>query len=393
MDIAALPRLPTATDSAPDAVPPRQGDAPAFTAVLHAAEGAGDLAAVEGLVRLRTARLPKLPETPADSGTPWIIDAHALAPPAVDAHGTETAAVEQGGEGKGGPRDDHAKKPLQTAAAGMPTPPTLLAAPVAGTIIPADTGVPAPDGTPAAAPLAGNLRRTANPLRTADDGPASPPTGPATTIRDAATTATGTPLTGAANASPVHTPPAALPGVDAVAAPQAATSLPGSPSVAHATAPAAGTPTPPPTTLLQAPVGTPAWQQELGQQLIRLGRHGDHQVRLQLHPAELGTLQVHLHFHHDHAQAQFLAAHAQARDAIQQALPQLREAFAQHGIALGEAMVGQQQQHPQERDASGQMAPWAGESGGDIAPTGTETRTPVHPAPLPLRIGGVDLYA
>ena len=122
-------------------------------------------------------------------------------------------------------------------------------------------------------------------------------------------------------------------------APQAAT---------HATAPAMVS-----TATLQAPVGSTPWQNELGQQLIRFSQRGDHQIELHLHPKELGPLQISLHVNDQVAQAHFFAAHAQVRDAVQQAIPQLREALAGQGIALGEAMVGQQQQQRQDSGSFG----------------------------------------
>ncbi|WP_410594391.1 flagellar hook-length control protein FliK, partial [Bacillus sp. SIMBA_074] len=42
------------------------------------------------------------------------------------------------------------------------------------------------------------------------------------------------------------------------------------------------------------------------------------------------------------AQAHFLSAHAQVRQVIEQAIPQLREALAEQGISLGDTSVGEQ---------------------------------------------------
>ncbi|MDW7745238.1 flagellar hook-length control protein FliK [Halomonas sp.] len=97
------------------------------------------------------------------------------------------------------------------------------------------------------------------------------------------------------------------------------------------------------TASLSAPVNSPAWPQQLGQQLVRMSQSGGEQrVELQLHPAELGPLSVSLKFGDQGAQAQFLSAHAQVRQVLEQALPQLREALAEQGIELGEATVGEQ---------------------------------------------------
>lgn len=95
---------------------------------------------------------------------------------------------------------------------------------------------------------------------------------------------------------------------------------------------------------LPAPVTSPAWPQQLGQQLVRLSQQGGEQrVELKLHPAELGPLSVSLKMGDHGAQAQFISAHAQVRQVLEQAIPQLREALAEQGISLGETSVGEQQ--------------------------------------------------
>jgi flagellar hook-length control protein FliK len=147
------------------------------------------------------------------------------------------------------------------------------------------------------------------------------------------------------------------------------------------------------TAVLQAPVGSAPWQNELGQQLIRFSQRGDHQIELHLHPKELGPLQISLHVNDQQvAQAHFFAAHAQVRDAVQQAIPQLREALAGQGIALGEAMVGQQQQQHQD------FASFGGSSASPSFGGATEVESiaaarPVSGALPRIGPGGVDLYA
>ena len=94
---------------------------------------------------------------------------------------------------------------------------------------------------------------------------------------------------------------------------------------------------------IPALVTSPAWPQQLGQQLVRLSqRGGEQRVELQLHPAELGPLSVSLKMSDHGAQAQFISAHASVRQVLEQAIPQLREALAEQGISLGETSVGEQ---------------------------------------------------
>ncbi|CAM4131584.1 flagellar hook-length control protein FliK [Vreelandella rituensis] len=97
----------------------------------------------------------------------------------------------------------------------------------------------------------------------------------------------------------------------------------------------------------QASISTPvthqAWPQQLGQQLMQFTqRGGEQQIQMQIHPAELGPLSISLKVSEQGTQVHFLSAHAQVRQVIEQAIPQLREALAEQGISLGETSVGDQ---------------------------------------------------
>lgn len=94
---------------------------------------------------------------------------------------------------------------------------------------------------------------------------------------------------------------------------------------------------------LTAPLQSSSWPAQLGQQLVQFARSGgEQQVEMRLNPAELGPLSVTLKMTEQGAQAQFLASHAQVRQVLEQAIPQLREALAEQGITLGETSVGEQ---------------------------------------------------
>lgn len=89
-------------------------------------------------------------------------------------------------------------------------------------------------------------------------------------------------------------------------------------------------------------VGSTDWAADLGQQMVDMVTRGDRQVDLRLHPADLGPLSISLNLSDGTTQAQFQVAHASVRAAVEQALPQLREALATQGIALGQASVSDQ---------------------------------------------------
>ncbi|MGR2737484.1 flagellar hook-length control protein FliK [Billgrantia sp. Q4P2] len=150
-------------------------------------------------------------------------------------------------------------------------------------------------------------------------------------------------------------------------------------------------------TSLAAPVQSPAWPSQLGQQLVQFARQGgERQVEMRLNPAELGPLSVTLKMTEQGAQAQFLSAHAQVRQVLEQAIPQLREALAEQGISLGETSVGEQ--HRQDTQAfaghdgqRGQGAQPGAED--DLALSGAD-ETGTEPSTAALSLDGrVNLYA
>lgn len=90
-----------------------------------------------------------------------------------------------------------------------------------------------------------------------------------------------------------------------------------------------------------APVGTPGFSTELGNQVMWLGTQDVKQARIRLHPEELGQLDVQVSVTHGRVDVVFSAQHPGAVQALQQGLPQLDQMLAQQGLALGHAEVGQ----------------------------------------------------
>ena len=86
-------------------------------------------------------------------------------------------------------------------------------------------------------------------------------------------------------------------------------------------------------------VGTPAWDQALGQKVVWMVA-GEHQTAsLTLNPPDLGPLQVVLNVSNSQANATFIAAQPEVRQALEAALPKLREMLGEAGIQLGQASV------------------------------------------------------
>lgn len=109
---------------------------------------------------------------------------------------------------------------------------------------------------------------------------------------------------------------------------------------------------------LTPPVGTNAWDQALGQKVVWMVAGGQQSASLTLNPPDLGPLQVVLNVNNSHASASFTAAQPEVRQAIEAALPKLREMMGEAGIQLGQTSVsaGSHQQQTPDRSSSSQSA-------------------------------------
>lgn len=95
-----------------------------------------------------------------------------------------------------------------------------------------------------------------------------------------------------------------------------------------------------PTEKLTPQVGSPGWDQALGQKVVWMVAGGQQSASLTLNPPDLGPLQVVLNVSNSQATASFTAAQPEVRQALEAALPRLREMLADSGIQLGQTSVG-----------------------------------------------------
>ncbi|MBS1186276.1 MAG: flagellar hook-length control protein [Burkholderiaceae bacterium] len=98
-------------------------------------------------------------------------------------------------------------------------------------------------------------------------------------------------------------------------------------------------------------VGTSDWNQALGQKVVWMVNSDVQSASMTLNPPDLGPLQVVLSVSNNQASASFVAAQPEVRQALEAALPRLREMLGDAGIQLGQANVSagtQQQQQSYE---------------------------------------------
>ncbi len=94
--------------------------------------------------------------------------------------------------------------------------------------------------------------------------------------------------------------------------------------------------------LISVPVRDRGWGEQIGERVLLMAGNQMKSAEIRLTPAELGPLRVQVSVDDGAANVTFQAQHAVTREAIEQALPRLRELLAENGLSLGQASVGEQ---------------------------------------------------
>lgn len=137
---------------------------------------------------------------------------------------------------------------------------------------------------------------------------------------------------------------------------------------------------------VDVPVGHPRWGQDLGQRVAWMVNQSQHTAAMQLNPPHLGPVEVELSVEGDRAQLQFLSPHAAVRDAVELAVPRLRDMLESVGLNLVDVNVADgkgERETPGRSTAEEARHPGLrnGEPGSDAAV-----------APVLVHPGRVDLY-
>ncbi len=120
---------------------------------------------------------------------------------------------------------------------------------------------------------------------------------------------------------------------------------------------------------ISTPVGQSGWANEVGQRVVWLAQSELREAQLQLHPRSLGPVEVRIVFGADQQlNVSFTAINPVAREALDAALPRLREMFEQQGLTLADANISQQSfadQHKNTEEDAGDNSGHAAD-GGDL---------------------------
>jgi len=142
------------------------------------------------------------------------------------------------------------------------------------------------------------------------------------------------------------------------------------PNVANASGTAPPAVLPPP---VDIPVGEPRWGEAIAGRVVLIAGQRLSSAEIRLNPAELGPVTVDLKIEDNIAQVTFNAQQQLTRDALEQALPRLREMLAEQGLSLGRADVtgqdtaGRSGGHATDDDAAVRQA--GNGPGGDVVPS------------------------
>lgn len=146
---------------------------------------------------------------------------------------------------------------------------------------------------------------------------------------------------------------------------------------------------------IETPVGQTRWHQDFGEKVVYLAKADVQSAEISINPPHLGPLQISLQITGDQATASFGSPHVEVRQAIEDALPRLREMLASSGINLGDANVGSQafrQNNDSGQAASGHGGRFGSEPAilaGDTVNSGGQSVV----QPLNRGRGLVDLFA
>jgi flagellar hook-length control protein FliK len=160
-------------------------------------------------------------------------------------------------------------------------------------------------------------------------------------------------------------------------------------------APAAAQPSPALQSIsLNVPFNQAGWDKALGERIQWMVGQGVQRASIKLNPANLGPMEVRIQVQNDQASVQFTSAHSVVREALEAALPRLRDMFDSAGVELGEVDVsGQSFAERQQAPTDGQGGTGHRDRNSEFGPEGEAEitlETPVHPLP---GNGRLDLFA
>lgn len=147
---------------------------------------------------------------------------------------------------------------------------------------------------------------------------------------------------------------------------------------------------------ISPPLNSSAWDKAVGQKVIWMVGASMQSAELTLNPPDLGPLQIVLNVTNDQANATFISAHPDVREALEASLPKLRQMMDDAGVQLSGFSVnaeasnqGQQGREFRQTNPSTSIA----RNGGSESVISNQPISDVKTTKIISRIGAVDTFA
>ena len=159
--------------------------------------------------------------------------------------------------------------------------------------------------------------------------------------------------------------------------------------------PSASTPSGLPTITLGTPLNQGGWDQALGERIQWMAGQKLQGAQIKLNPANLGPMEVRIQMQNEQqASIQFTSTHGVVREALEAALPRLREMFEASGVELVDVDVSGQSFAEQQRSTGeGASAGWNGAASEQDLEQDAELTVRDTPLDSFLGSGRLDLFA
>ena len=92
---------------------------------------------------------------------------------------------------------------------------------------------------------------------------------------------------------------------------------------------------------LATPMHQANWGQAMAERVVWMTNANIQEAEIQLNPRELGPIGIKVTVQNEQTNVSFVAQNATTREALEQALPRLREMLGEHGLQLGQSDVSQ----------------------------------------------------
>lgn len=111
-----------------------------------------------------------------------------------------------------------------------------------------------------------------------------------------------------------------------------------------------------PTQGMGVPFGQPSWGEAMVEKVMWMSSQNLRSVEIQLDPAELGPLEIHIQQRGQELQVQFISLNPSVREALEAQMHRLRDMFGQQGMEQAEVTVADRSAGDQARQGDGQPA-------------------------------------